>query len=214
MSDLNVNIRIFDCLMRQEYMYNLEAHQGELIPVRVLGMRGVPYETPTFWVRTSHGCLFSDVPVSALVQHAEAPSLPLDLLCPWNSCSYHPSYFEMDYLRGKPCRFFGKDHQWYSGTYIFSLDWSHEGISEVPHESDAHHFLRLDNGCFALQPNHRIHWLDSFTTEPFPERPDFKASHQIWNVEDQPKWQQSTPRHAEPATSSQGNGHKKAPVKA
>jgi hypothetical protein len=44
--------------------------------------------------------------------------------------------------------------------------------------------LRLDNGCYTLQPNNRIFWKHmSFVTTPFPTNPDFKVDDKVFRCE-------------------------------
>jgi hypothetical protein len=44
--------------------------------------------------------------------------------------------------------------------------------------------IELDNGNYALQPNNRIFWKEmSFTTKPFPEKPDYKVDTEEYRCE-------------------------------
>ena len=59
------------------------------------------------------------------------------------------------------------------------LDVDH---SEIPQEHKCGHFIALNNGNYAIQPNNRILWhLNNFTTKK--EWPDYKTQTSEWNVE-------------------------------
>ena len=65
-----------------------------------------------------------------------------------------------------------------------TFDWHSNPYSEEPTQYKAAHLLKLDDGNFALQPNNRLEWKDmSFTTHPFPEKPDWKVDDKDWMCE-------------------------------
>ena len=119
----------------------------------------------------------------------------LDELELWNCFSYYPSVTSFDVLDGQSGKFIGKDKKWYSGAYLFTVDWGHPESnivdtdhSEIPHEHKCAHVLALENGNYAAQPNNRLIWsIPSFTVKdeiPF----DWKVQTSEWNVEDSSKW--------------------------
>ncbi len=76
---------------------------------------------------------------------------------------------------------------------MFTLDWcgseTAEDVGEGGHKNA--HILRLDNGCFAAQPNNRMLWYEpAFITRPYAsgERPDYVTNSHIWKCEGISKW--------------------------
>jgi len=104
-------------------------------------------------------------------------------------------YRSFDLLDGQSGKYIGKDKKWYSGAYLFTVDWAHPESnivdtdhSEIPHEHKCAHILALENGNYAAQPNNRLIWsIPSFTVKD--EIPyDWKVQTSEWNVEDDRKW--------------------------
>ena len=62
---------------------------------------------------------------------------------------------------------------------------------EPPQDYKNAHLIKLDNGCFALQPNNRILWRDSnFITKPLDPKnlPKYKVDNQIFVCETSDRW--------------------------
>jgi hypothetical protein len=78
---------------------------------------------------------------------------------------------------------------------MFTIDWANEesnvaamGFSEAPGQHKCGHFIQLDNGNFAIQPNNRIKIHDpSFCTKPNAQIPR-KIHTKIWTTEGNWKW--------------------------
>lgn len=176
----------FYCLMKAEFAYDLKDHHGEFFNVLVFAVDSVLGHAVGFDVLTDFGAMFARLPVSALVHNQEAPNLPLDYLELWNSFSYCVEAHEYIALRHLRCATVLKDKKWYPGEYMFTLSWYGNNYAEDPGEGGFKrgHVLKLDNGCFAIQPNNRVKWFEpSFITKPFPEKPDFTTNNQVWNCE-------------------------------
>jgi hypothetical protein len=70
------------------------------------------------------------------------------------------------------------------GNYMMTFDWYNNPYSQEPTQYKAAHLIKLDDGNFALQPNNRLVWKDmSFTTKPFPDKPDWKVDNKDWVCE-------------------------------
>ena len=77
---------------------------------------------------------------------------------------------------------------------MFTLSWYGSNFAEDPGEGGFKrgHVIKLDNGCFAIQPNNRMKWFEpSFITKDFPDKPDYKTNNQVWNCEIGDKWASS-----------------------
>ncbi len=181
----------FYCLMKAEYAYDLKSHQGEFFNVLVFGVDSIEGRAVGFEAVTDFGAMFARLPISAFVHKENAPDLSLDYLELWNNFSYSVEAHEFMALRTLRCSTILKDKQWYPGHYMFTLSWFGSPYAEDPGEGGFKrgHVLKLDNGCFAIQPNNRIKWFEpSFITKPFPEKPDFLTNSHIWNCEIGDKW--------------------------
>jgi hypothetical protein len=88
------------------------------------------------------------------------------------------------------CKVLLKDKNWYQGEYVFTIDWIGGDWAEEASDYKCGHLIKLDNGCYAIQPNNRIYWLGdpSFITEPLTEFPGYKINTHNWKCENQDKW--------------------------
>jgi hypothetical protein len=182
----SVNIPHFYCLLRSEYMYDLQSHHNEFTPVLVFAVDSVYGRAIGFDVLTNFGAMFARMPISALCHKIDAPILPLDYLQLWNNFSYSVDAHEYLAIRACDCEVLLKDKQWYTGTYMFTLSWYGNNYAEDPGEGGFKraHIIKLDNGCYVAQPNNRIKWHEmSFITKPFPDKPDFLTNSHTWDCE-------------------------------
>lgn len=188
----HADIPHFYCKLRAEYLYDGKSHHGEFEDVLVFGVDSVAGTAVGFEAMTSFGGMFARLPVSALVHRTDAPNLALDYLELWNNFSYSVEAHEWAALKGLRCAVLAKDKVWLPGEYMFTLSWWGSNYAEHPGEGGFKRgqVIRLDNGCFAIQPNNRLRWFEpSFITKPFPTAPGFKTNSQIWNCERGDKWQ-------------------------
>ena len=199
MAYLNVNIPATYAQVRREYLYDLSGHVGEAEDCIIFGMASITGKAILFHAIMENGAIFYRLPISAFIQRGfnvkEVPRMRLDELELWNSFSYYPSISTFDILLGQSGKYIGKDKKWYTGTYLFTVDWAHpEGNivdtdhSEIPHEHKCAHILALKNGNYAAQPNNRLIWsIPSFTVKD--EIPyDWKTQTHDWTVEDTTEW--------------------------
>ena len=198
MAYLNANIPVTYAQIRREYLYDLKAHHGEVEDCVVFGISSITGRPILFHAIMENGAVFYRLPISAFIQRGfkpkEVPQRRLDELELWNCFSYYPAVTSWDILDGQSGKYIGKDKKWYSGAYLFTVDFAHPESnivdtdhSEIPHEHKCAHILALDDGNYAAQPNNRIIWdIPSFTVKD--EIPDWKVQTSEWNVEDTRKW--------------------------
>ena len=198
MAYLNANIPVLYAQIRREYLYDLTGHHGEVEDCIVFGVASITGRPILFHAIMENGAVFYRLPISAFIQRGfdvqEVPRRRLDELELWNCFSYYPAVTSYDILDGQAGKYFGKDKQTHSGSYLFTVDWAHPESniidtdhSEIPHEHKCAHILALDEGNYAAQPNNRILWdIPSFTVKN--EIPDWKVQTSEWNVEDTGQW--------------------------
>ena len=193
MAYLNANIPATYAQVRKEYLYDLQKHHGEVEECVIFGLASLAGKAVLFHCLLPNGAIYYRLPISAFIQRSfnisQVPRMRLDELELWNSFSYYPSVTTFDFLAGQECKYLGKDKKFYSGEYLFTIDWAHPepnildvDHSEIPQEHKCGHFIALKNGNYAIQPNNRILWhVGNFTTKD--EWPDYKTQTSDWNVE-------------------------------
>ncbi len=172
-------------LVRREYLYNLESHFNEFQPCWVFGIDSIEGRAVGWNILTDEGAMFSRLPICALCWKRTAPIIPLDRLEMWNCFSYNVEAHEFSALRELRCEM-KTEGEWWPGIYMFTLGWWGSQWAEQPSEGGFKyaHIIKLENGCYAAQPNNRLRWLEpSFITKEFPKKPDFITNDYIWNVE-------------------------------
>lgn len=189
---LNADIPHFYCFLRNEYLYDLRQGHGEFTPAAVFQVTSIPPRALMFTCMLENGAQIARLPINAFVHKTDAPDdLPLDWLELWGALSYEIAVNQVAFLKDLLCAVVLKDGRWYQGRYMMTFDWCGSAYSEDPGEGGfkTAHLVKLDNGCFALQPNNRMRWYEpSFITKPFPERPDYITNSHMWFAEHKDKW--------------------------
>jgi hypothetical protein len=170
--------------MKKEQMYQHVEHVGEFVKVTVFGAQSNPDRALLFHVLTDDGLVRSRVPVNMLC-HTETPqSFGLDYLQLWDCFSVNCVCTVYDYLKNSRTKVVFKDKTEHWGDYMMTFDWYDNPYSDEPTQYKCLHMIKLDNGCFTLQPNNRVYWKHmSFVTKPFPKNPDFKVDNKIFRCE-------------------------------
>ena len=193
MAYLNANIPVQYAQVRKEYLYDLKSHHGEVEDCVIFGLASMAGKAVLFHCLLPNGAIYYRLPISAFIQRAydilQVPRMRLDELELWDSFSYYPAITVFDFLAGQECKYLGKDKKFYTGEYLFTIDWAHPepnildvDHSEIPQEHKCGHFIALTNGNYAIQPNNRMLWhLGNFTTKK--EWPDYKTQTSEWSVE-------------------------------
>jgi hypothetical protein len=193
MAYLNATIPVLYAQVRKEYLYDLKSHHGEVEDCVIFGLASMAGKAVLFHCLLPNGAIYYRLPISAFIQRAydisQVPRMRLDELELWNSFSYYPAVTTFDFLAGQECKYLGKDKKFYTGEYLFTIDWAHPepnildvDHSEIPQEHKCGHFIALNNGNYAIQPNNRVLWhVGNFTTKK--EWPDYKTQTSEWSVE-------------------------------
>jgi hypothetical protein len=184
MAVLNVNIPHFYCLLRKEHLYGGLDHAGEFEKVCIFAAQSNSGKALLFNAMLDNGTIRSRVPVHMLCSSESSTKMPLDFLQLWDCYSENICVIEYDYLSEMRCKVVFKDGSSCWGSYVMTFDWFKNPFSDEPTQYKCLHMISLDNGCYALQPNNRIYWRDmSFTTKPFPEKPDYKVDSESFKCE-------------------------------
>lgn len=205
MSFINCNVPPIKVYVRKEFFYDQRRNHGDYYYAMLLGVRSIPNRALGFHVLTEEGVVWWNLPIHALCWKP-CPRQELNELELWNAFSSTITATEFFYLQGRRAYYRSRsgDARERGGEYVCTFDWAGGdkeidlSLAETADEHKCAHFLRLDNGNFALQPNNRIRFEDpSFVTKPFPEKPDFKVNTHIWNSEQGWKTEDSDRFHYE-----------------
>lgn len=145
--------------VRAEYLYDHQAHQGELIhgiwcSVKAIRGQAFRFETylPTF------GAVYDKLPISAFLATdiktpGVEPLLDLDVLEIWDALAYDVTVIDKPLLKGLRAEFYGKDGRLHPGEYLFTLDTCSPDpripdftFSETAEDHKSYNVLQLDNG--------------------------------------------------------------------
>jgi len=196
MAYLNANIPPMEAYVRGEFLRNLEDSHGDVFPCMIFGVCSIPGRVPMFHFMMEDGAVWWRMPIHAFCWKEDAPPMELDELMLWDSFSYYISVTRFTTIQFDKVRYISRRKNEYQGTYLFTLDWAMEspeypdtGFSEEPGQHKCGHFIKLDNGNYAIQPNNRVRFHDpSFATKPNVTLIERKLNTHIFTVEQDWKW--------------------------
>lgn len=196
MSYLNANIPTITCYMRNEFLYNHEQGHGEFTKADVHTVASIEKRVPLFEAFLENGVNWTRRPINAFCWKLDAEVLPLSEHMYWDCFS---SYIDVQVrtrmfgLKADLISITGVKRQ---GTYMFTLDWSHENknmldtnFSETP-EHKCGHLFKMDNGNYFIYPNNRIIWSDTaWTFKRIDANPGYKIDMNVYTVENESKYE-------------------------
>lgn len=188
---MNANISPFYCYVKKEHLFSYQEGFGEFEYCLSFGVRSISARALSFHIMTECGAQRANVPISALVHKKDAPEIPLDYLQLWDCFGEEINVIAFDYLINKRCQIILKDKSLLWGSYMMTFDWENNCYSDTPQDYKNAHLIKLDNGCFALQPNNRILWRDTnFITKPLDPNnlPKYKVDKKIFICETSDRW--------------------------
>ena len=196
MAYLNANIPPQECFVRGEFLRNMEDGHNTFYSCVLFGVTSVKSQVPLFHCLMEDGGIFWKLPIHAFCSREDVPAANLEELMLWDSFSHYISVTTFDLLRNSRMKYTGRSKQEYDGIYLFTLDWAHEdsniadvGFSEAAGQHKCGHFIKLDNGNYAIQPNNRLRCHEpSFCTKPNQSVVERKLHEHKWSVEQNWKW--------------------------
>lgn len=193
MSYLNASIPPQYCRIRSEFLGLDEKYKLNCV---IFGFASIPGYATLFHCQLTNGAVYYRLPINAFCHNIDASRRQIDHLQLWNSFSYYPAVNVYDWLVGQKAEVLFKDGSRGEGAYLFTIDWAHpegnvlnSGLSEHHSEHKCGHFLKLDDGNYAIQPNNRLLWKEaSFITSDDELYKQFKTNQPYPNVESMGKW--------------------------
>jgi hypothetical protein len=196
MSYLNTPIPIVEAYIRGNFLRNQEDSFDKKFPCYIFGMSSIPAQAPLFHFMMEDGGIWWRMPIHAFCWKEDAPQQELDELVLWDSFSYHVGATTFPILKNKTCKFTSRRRVQYSGRYLFTLDWGSSddmsdtdfGLSEFPSQHKCGHFIQMDNGNFAIQPNNRFIIHDPSFTVKEEIVINRKYNTTLWTAERNGRW--------------------------
>ena len=186
--------------LRREFLYDFQKGHGEWERALLVSVRCIPGQVMLFQALLENGVLRDKLPIHAFAsKKMTEPSRPFHHLQLWNAFSSNFSVVQLSHLCGLRVDVRVKNGVWVSGNYLWTIQWGADmthavdlTLAEDASEHKSAHFIELDSGEYAFQPNNRIRWYEpSFVTKEFPEKPDYKVNTQEWSSESYNRWQTS-----------------------
>lgn len=198
-SFLLANVPQISVKVRKEYLTQFKTGHGEYeegrwVTVKSKREKALLFET----LLLEYGALYDKLPLSAFVWKTDINPkdlLPLDYLQLWNCLSYDIAVIEKAHLKNVECQVYMKNGKFYTGTYLFTIDYCHSFSNELnvtqseeEPEHKAANIIKLDNGQFCAQPNNRILWNIPSLVPTIKKKPYFKVCINDYICERSPKW--------------------------
>ena len=198
MAYLQSNIPHFKCWVRKEYTHNHQQYHGEYIHALAIDVTCIPDRCLSFQlvftgaetydddneVNVHGGAMWARMPITALIGDTvldEWPEAMTPRLCqPWDCSSRGHQVHIYDRTSSSPwiCKI---DGEFYTGKYMFTVDYTDSSISDDPAQHKQSHVLELTDagpwtGNIVALPNNRVRVTNPALWECGEGAPDFRPS--------------------------------------
>lgn len=196
MAYLNTPIPMVEAFIRGNFLRDQQDSHDKKFPCYIFGMASIPGQAPLFHFIMEDGGLWWRMPIHAFCWSEDAEEQELDELVLWDSFSYYVGVCQFPWMKNKRIKFTSRRRKEYNGRYLFTLDWGSEdegmvdySLAEVPSQHKCGHFIAMDNGNFAIQPNNRLRVHDpSFCVKPDQLVIHRKYNTTLWTAERNDRW--------------------------
>lgn len=143
-----------DCFVSEQFLYNFDKNKTGVEKAKIVSLNFYKNEAPTLSIITEDGSLFDYCPLNLIGSTKDsvekAMSYGIKELSYNNNQSEYFIVNEYNFLKNKEVKVYLKQtNEWHKiEKYICSIDWFKD--------NDKKHFFILDNGVFALIPNHKL----------------------------------------------------------
>ena len=204
MAYLQSNIPHFKCWVRKEYTHNHQQYHGEYIHALAIAVTCIPDRCLSFQVvftgaetydnddpNVHGGALWASMPITALVGDTVLEKWPdamvPHLAQPWDCSSRNHAVYVMDRTSSSPwiCKI---DGEFYTGKYMFTVDYTDSAISDDPAQHKQNHVLELIDagdwtGNIIALPNNRVRVTNPALWACGEGAPDFRPSQWVHSAE-------------------------------
>ena len=174
MAQLNANMPYISCSIRQAF-----TGLDELLEGYIFGVKSMINRPLHFHFQSRIGAVFWNMPVSAFVhkegydQLSEDETTRLSMLESWDCQSNDIAVTTFAFLQNHAVDVFCRDKKWRSGRYITTIDDYEGDLNNInvgysnDQDSKCFHFICLDDGNFAVQPNNLLRWHNADFIVPY-----------------------------------------------
>jgi hypothetical protein len=182
----SANVPATRCLVRSEFLHNLEAHRNEYTEAYVFGVSALRNRALGFHALLETGAVFWRLPIHALTTKPFAP-VALEDMQLWSCLSSTIHVIQYAHLKEMQVdvRLPGVTAR---GEYRFTIDFFPDrdldtSLAEVPDQHKCAHIIALDDGPFCALPNNRVIWLDESFVRPSAAPLGYKTNTHVWACE-------------------------------
>ena len=205
MAYLQSNIPHFKCWVRKEYTFNHSNYHGEFLHALAIAVTTLPDRSLSFQIvftgaetydeegepNIHGGAMWARMPITALVgdtilEQWPEPMLP-HLAQPWDCSSRGHQVHIYDRTSSSPwiCKI---DGEFYTGKYMFTVDYTDSSISDDPAQHKQSHVIELTDagkwtGNIVALPNNRVRVTNPALWATGEGAPDFRPSQWIMSAE-------------------------------
>ena len=174
MAQLNANMPYISCSIRQAF-----TGLDELLEGYIFGVKSMINRPLHFHFQSRIGAVFWNMPVSAFGhkegydQLSEDETTRLSMLESWDCQSNDIAVTTFAFLQNHAVDVFCRDKKWRSGRYITTIDDYEGDLNNInvgysnDQDSKCFHFICLDDGNFAVQPNNLLRWHNADFIVPY-----------------------------------------------
>lgn len=174
MAQLNANMPYISCSIRQAF-----TGLDELLEGYIFGVKSMINRPLHFHFQSRIGAVFWNMPVSAFVHKDDYDSLSddettrLSMLESWDCQSNDIAVTTFAFLQNHAVDVFCRDKKWRSGKYITTIDDYEGDLNSInvgysnDQDSKCFHFICLNDGNFAVQPNNLLRWHNADFIVPY-----------------------------------------------
>jgi hypothetical protein len=170
---MNVSINPFKARVIESYLYDGDTTKECLLDCTVIGASTYFGQPITFHVFVEGKYLYSDLPINSIVHgnpfKNTISEYDIHDLSHINCSTLELDNFTFKNIINEISVYFKNKNKWLLGQYITSFDF-YTGNELV-------HLVKLENGLFALAPNHKINWKGE------NELADYKKNKTIWKID-------------------------------
>jgi len=195
---LTSNIPYFKCWVRKEFTNAHQKYQGEFIHGLAVAVTTIPDRSLSFQMiftgleaeegeNVHGGAMWARMPLAALVGDIPLEAWPERMLNhlsqPWDCNSYNHSIISLERAKPSPwlCKIGG---EFYTGRYLFTVDYAESDVSEDPSQHKQSHVLILTDagkwtGNVVALPNNRVRVTSPAYWQTGQGAPDFRPNQWI-----------------------------------
>lgn len=167
-----INLPVKKALVSSEYVTDYSVY-GKKIPCYVIAARIIKSRPILFTAHLENGAVYSGLPVNAFSspEVADGKTYLLEQSQPWSCLEAPSNALIIEHLKDYEVKVIApeivkeNDGMAESGTYLYTIDYSGEGLAQDPEQYKCHHVIALDKANWVAMPNNYCVFQDRYFTE-------------------------------------------------